>query len=274
MKMRLMTLLLVFLVGVGMSVGTASAHELNPDSMGALGFDPHPGALVPRDLQFRDETGQVVLLGDYFGVRPIVLTLNYLSCPNLCPIMLQNLAADLNQLPFMLGQQYDVVTVSIDPRDTPDLANHAKLTALQGTDHPESVGGWHVLTGSHASIDRLADAVGFSYAYDSDQDEYAHPAGVIVLTSAGTVSRYLYGLDYAPTDLRLALVEAAQGQVGSIVDQVLLLCFHYQEQSGRYTPIVLNLVRGAGLATLLAIVASIVVLSRIGSRRQSAGAAE
>jgi protein SCO1/2 len=256
------------LLALAQPAGPANAHELNPDRIGDLGFEPHPGAQVPLELAFRDESGQPVTLGAYFGTRPVILTLNYLSCPNLCPLMLRNLAGDLDGLPFTLGEQYTVLTVSIDPRDTPALAAHARQTALGASDHPETAAGWKVLTGTHANIDRLADAVGFRYAYDADQDEYAHPAGVIVLTPDGKVSRYLYGLDYSPLDLRLALVEAAERRIGSLVDQALLLCYHYEARTGRYTPLVLNAVRGLGAATVLGLGGFLGLLWRADLRRR------
>jgi protein SCO1/2 len=249
-----------------------AAHELVPGQTGDVRFDQHLGQVVPADLAFRDESGQPVTLGQYFGERPIVLTMNYLGCPNLCQLMLENLGNSLNGLPFTLGDEYSVVTVSIDPRDTPALGRNARDHALQGYAHPEAAHGWHILTGTHAEIDRLADAVGFRYGYDPDQDEYAHPAGVIVLTPTGQVSRYIYGLDFPATDLRLALVEAGQQHIGSLADQILLTCYHYDAETGRYTPAVLSLLQKAGLVTVLGLGGFLGYLWRADLKRQSSQA--
>jgi len=235
------------------SVGHASAHSLTDEELKGVGFTQRLGEHAPLNTEFLDESGQHVTLSDYFGERPVILTLNYLRCPNLCPIILPSLAADLNTIPFKLGQQFTVLTVSIDPRDTPEQAESTRATALESYEHPDSADGWHVLTGHQEQIDQLADAVGFQYRYDEEQDEYAHPAGIVLLTPDGTISRYLYGLDFSPNDLRLGLVEAAQNRIGSLVDQVLLTCFQYDAQVGRYTPIAMNAVRLAGVLTVLAL---------------------
>jgi protein SCO1/2 len=230
----------------------ASAHSISDEGLKGVGFSQHPGDTAALDASFLDEAARSVTLRDYVGDRPIILTLNYLRCSNLCPVMLASLAADLNALPFAIADQLTVVTVSIDPRDIAEQAVDTRAQALQQYERPGAEEGWHVLTGTHDQIDKLADSVGFSYSYDEGQDEFAHPAGIVVLTPQGVIGRYLYGLDFSPVDLRLALVEAAQGRVGSVVDQVLLTCFHYDAQVGRYTPVALNAIRlGAVLTVLL-----------------------
>jgi protein SCO1/2 len=245
----------------------AAAHQLDPDELRQVGIDQHPGAQVPLDLVFRDEAGQAVPLRRYFAGRPVVLTLNYFHCPNLCSLVLQRLADRLRGVPLTAGEQYSVLTVSIDPRETPALAAEKRSTTLQGFPG-EDAADWHFLTGPEPAIEQLAAAVGFHYLYDAEEDEYVHPAGLVVLTPDGQVSRYLYGLDFTPNDLRLALVEAGQQRIGSLVDQVLLLCYHYDPVTGRYTPVVLGALRLAGLGTLVGLGLFLGLLWREDLRRQ------
>jgi protein SCO1/2 len=227
-----------------------SAHELSPDELRQVTIDPHLGEQVPLDLVFQDERGQAAPLRRYFGARPVVLTFNYFHCPNLCSTLLQTLADRLRGVPFTAGEQYTVLTVSIDPRETPALAAEKRSTVLRGFPGEDDAD-WHFLTGQEAAVARLASAAGFHYLYDPQEDEYVHPAALIVLTPSGQISRYLYGLDVTPNDLRLALVEAGQERIGSLVDRVLLLCYHYDPVTGRYTPVVLGALRVAGLGTIL-----------------------
>ena len=226
------------------------AHQLSSEELRQVSFDQRLGQQIPLDLVFRDERGQEAPLRSYFGPRPVILTLNYYHCPNLCSIALQSLADRLRTLPFTLGEQFSVLTVSIDPRETPAQAAEKRAPLLRGL--PGGSGAdWHLLTGQAAAIDQLASAVGFRYIYDPEEDEYIHPAGLIVLTPGGQVSRYLYGLDLAPNDLRLALVEAGQQRIGSLIDQIALLCYHYDASTGKYTPVVLAALRVLGLVTIL-----------------------
>jgi protein SCO1/2 len=247
---RALVPLTIALALVLMLAAPIQAHSLTSQELQGVGFEPHPGARVPLGLTFRDETGRTVRLGDELGQRPVVLTLNYFTCPNLCPLTVQDLASALGDVPFALGDQYAVLTVSIDPTDTPGLASEKKREYLRPYPHPGIETGWHFLTGDQAAITELADAVGFRYAYDAEQHEYAHPSGLVVLTPDGTISRYLYGLDFPPSDLRLALVEASHRQIASAVDRVLLLCYHYDPETGRYSSLVLAAVRAGGAATL------------------------
>jgi protein SCO1/2 len=243
--------LLLWLAGWPLAAAQpVAAHSLTKDDIAGVGFDPHLGARGPLDLTFRDELGQPVRLGDYLGDRPLVLTLNYFTCPNLCPLTVQDLASALGDVPYALGDQYTVLTVSIDPTDTPALAQEKKRDYLRPYPGPGIETGWHFLTGEQDAIAGLTDAVGFRYAFDAEQHEYAHPSGVIVLTPDGTIARYLYGLDFPPNDLRLALAEASQRQIATAVDQILLLCYHYDPQNGRYSAQVLTAVRASGVATL------------------------
>jgi protein SCO1/2 len=243
---------LALLLWLTLAAPVVTAHPLNPDQVGSVGFTQKLGAPVPLDLFFHDEAGQPVRLGDYFGERPVVLTLNYFHCQNLCPVEIDGIVKGLNGLPFTLGDEYTMLTVSIDPRETPADAADVKARGLRGyVKQPAGNVGWHVLTGDQASIDRLTEAVGFDYAYDPQSDDFAHPAGVVVLTPRGRISRYLYGIDFSANDLRLALVDAAAQQIGSLVDRALLVCYHYDPATGRYTPFVFGLLQAGGATTIL-----------------------
>jgi protein SCO1/2 len=233
----------------------AHAHDLAPDQLASVGFDQRLGDRVPLELLFRDESGASIRLGDYFDGRPVILSLNYFHCQNLCPLELDGLMNGLNGISFTLGKDFTLITVSIDPREGPADAQDIKTRTLRGYDKADqAVGGWHVLTGDQAAIDRLTDAVGFRYAYDPIQDDYAHPAGVVVLTPTGQISRYLYGLDFSANDLRLALVDAGAQRIGTLLDRALLVCYHYDPLTGRYTPFALNFVRGGAVIGLIALV--------------------
>lgn len=216
-----------------------------------VGFDQHPNAQIPLDLVFHDDKGQDVRLGDYFGNKPAILTLNYFNCPNLCTLELDQLAEALAQIPFDLGNQYDVITVSFDPRDTTALALAEKWEAIRHYARPGLGDGWHVLTGDASAIRQLTQAVGFRYAHDAQTDEFAHPLGVIFLTPQGKIYRYLYGEQFSPTDLRLTLVAASQNKIGTVIDQVLLVCYHYDPAQGKYSTLVIQLSQVAGIATVL-----------------------
>ncbi len=251
------------------SVGTAQAQSqsLTASQLSMVRFDQQLGATVPANLPFYDENGQPVTLGDYLGQRQAVLTLNYFHCQNLCPIELDGVIDSLNGVPLTLGQDFTMLTVSIDPREGPSDAADAKARAIRGYDRAEDAAGWHVLTGAQPSIDALTDAVGFRYAYDAQADDFAHPAGVIVLTADGHVSRYLYGFDFAATDLRLALVEAGQQRIGSLADRALLVCYHYDPLTGRYTLLALDLMRIAGVVGALGLAGFVGFLWREERRR-------
>jgi protein SCO1 len=251
-----------------LTYATADAHELSSEQLRTVKFDQRTGSSISPDLTFTDELGSAVRLQDYFGTRPIVLSLNYLRCQNLCPLELQGLIGGLNGVPFTLGDEYTLLTVSFDARETPDEAATAKFKALRGYVHPEAASGWHVLTTSDQhTIDALTQAVGFNYVHDEQEDDYAHPLGVVVLTSGGAISRYIYGLDFSATDLRLALTDAAQGRLGGVVEQVLLLCYQYDALTGRYTPLVFDLLKIAGAASVLALGGGLLVLWRADMKR-------
>lgn len=242
-----------------------------PEALREVGFDQRLDAQVPPDIRLRDESGREVRLGDYFGDKPVLLSLAYYSCPMLCGLHLQGLASSLKPLQLSAGKDFTILTVSFDPRDTSERAAAKKKDSLERYGRMGAEGGWHFLTGDADQIAALTRAVGFRYQYDEKRGEFAHPAGVVVLTPDGHVSRYLFGIEYSPRDLRLGLVESAQGKIGTLVDQVLLFCFHYDPAMGRYSAIALNSVRVGGVLTILGLVAFIGgALRRESVRRRAA----
>jgi len=222
-----------------------------PEELLEVAFEQRLGDALPLDLLFRDESGAQVRLGDYFGARPVVLSLVYYECPMLCSMALNGLTRSLRVLDFDVGDEFELLTVSFDPDDTPALAAAKKDNYVRQLGRPEAAEGWHFLTGDDDAIRDLTEAVGFRYVYDPESGQYAHAAGIVVLTSEGVIARYFYGIEYAPKDFRLGLVEASAGTVGSVVDQVLLYCFQYDPETGTYSAMVLRLVRLAGILGLL-----------------------
>ena len=235
-----------------------------------VGLDQQLGDAVPLDLQWRDETSVPVRLRDYIHEQPVILTLAYYNCPNLCPLVLNGLIRALRVLSLTVGEDFTVLTVSIDPRDTPEQAAAQKHLYLQRYGRASAAHGWHFLTGDADAIQRLTQAVGFHYTYDTAQDQYAHASGIMVLTPQGVLARYLYGVEYAPRDLRLGLVEAAKGTIGTPIDQLLLYCYHYDPRTGTYGLVIMNVVRLAGLMTVLSLGALMGVMFRR-ERRARAG---
>lgn len=246
---------------------TAAAESTVPSSamlepLKAVGYDQRLGEQVPLGLQFRDETGRPVKLGDLFGRRPVVLVFAYYECPMLCDLVLQGLTGSLKALTFDAGKEFDVVVVSIDPEETPKLAAETEAQTLAHYNRSGTEAGWHFLTGGQQSILELTQAAGFRYVYDRERDEFAHAAGVVILTPGGRISRYLYGIEYAPRDVRLALIESADGRIGNLADQVLLYCFHYDPVYGKYSAMTMNILRLAAVATVLGLGLLIVLLKR------------
>lgn len=218
---------------------------------------------VPLDLQFRDETGKVVRLGDYFGKdRPVLLNFVYFRCPMLCPMVLEGTTTSLTHLKYDIGDQFDVITVSIDPRDKVEDAARMKEKYIRRYGRLDSANGWHFLTAHESAIKKLAGTVGFQYAYDSRTDQFAHGAALLVLTPDGRTSRYFYGFEYKPRDLRMAIVEASEGKIGNAVDQLLLLCFHYDPTTGKYSRNAMMFARAGGITTVFALGGFIFVLIR------------
>jgi protein SCO1/2 len=226
------------------------------------------GNQIPLDLKFRDETGREVRLGEYFGKgKPVALTLVYYECPMLCNQVLNGTVGAFQALSFTAGKEFEVVTVSFDPREGPELAAKKKETYLRRYKREGAEQGWHFLTGDKASIDALAESVGFHYVWDEQSQQFAHASAVMVATPAGRLSHYFYGIDYAPRDLRLALVEASEGKVGSPVDSLILFCYHYDPASGRFAP-VMGVLRAAGVLTVFGVVGLIAYLMRKTRRRE------
>lgn len=240
----------------------AQADQPRPAVIPDVGIDQHLDAQVPLDLTFRDDTGRLVQLGDYFSTKPVILVFAYYQCPMLCPLVLDGVAKSLRVLSFTAGKEFTVITVSIDPNETPALATAKKEQIVQRYARPGSATGWHFLTGEPAAITQLAQVVGFRYASDKQTGQYAHAAGIVILTPQGRISRYFYGVEFAPRDVRLGLVEAAANQIGSLADQLLLLCYHYDPNSGKYTALTINVLRVAGTMTVLALGALIVLAIR------------
>ncbi|HEY0554499.1 MAG TPA: SCO family protein [Thermoanaerobaculia bacterium] len=263
-----LTLSALLLAAGGLTASQASAESTivpigsMPGPLKAVRYDQRLGTQVPLDLAFRDETGRPVKLGDYLGSRPAVLILAYYRCPMLCDMVMQAAESGLKPLSLEPGKDFDVIVASIDPADTPERAAMKKRDILQRYGRPGTAGGWHFLTGPQSSIHLLANAVGFQYVYDPKLQQFAHAAGLVLLTPGGKVSRYFFGIEYPPRDLRLGLVEASGDKIGGLVDQVLLYCFHYDPAIGRYSSVTLNIVRAAALAFVLGLVLFIVLLRR------------
>jgi protein SCO1/2 len=259
--MRKIALSLIALTLVPLSAH-AYAQDQRPPLLRDVGIDQRLDNQVPLDLLFRNESGETVELRRYLNDKPVILSLAYYECPMLCTLVLNGLVSALRALSFDVGKHFEVVTVSFDPTETPELARAKKETYLRGYKRPGAERGWHFLTGDADAIARLADAVGFRYRYDAERDEYAHAAGVIVLTPTGRVARYFYGVEFAPRDLRFGLIEAAQSRIGTPVDQLLLFCYRYDATTGRYSAAVMNLVRLGGLVTVLALGGFMLVMLR------------
>ena len=241
-------LLIALLAGSGMAPSLPAQGM--PPALREVSFDQRLAHQVPLDIELKDESGTRVKLGDYFGKRPVVLSLVYFECPMLCTLTLNGLSSALSVLSFDVGKEFEVVTVSFEPKETPALAAAKKAAYLHRYKRPGAAGAWHFLTGDAAQIRRLTDAVGFKYAWDEQTKQYAHASGIMVLTADGRLARYLYGVEYAPKDLRFAIVEASQGRILSPVDRLLLYCYHYDPTLGRYGKSVMAMLRVAAVLTL------------------------
>jgi protein SCO1/2 len=234
-----------------------------PPRLENVGIEQHLDAQVPPDLIFRDETGKTVKLGDYFGQKPLILNLVYYNCTMLCGEALAGLASAMRLVKFDVGNQFDVITVSFDPRETPEMAAAKKIDYVKRYGRANAAAGWHFLTGQAESINALTKTVGFQYQYDAKSNQYAHATAIMVLTPQGRISRYFYGVDFPPKDLRMGLVEASQGKIGNAVDAVLLYCYHYDPETGKYGAMVSNILRLAAAATILLLGGLLFVLWRL-----------
>jgi protein SCO1/2 len=228
----------------------ADAQSLSEASLTNICFEQKPGAQVSPDLQFWDENGKFIRLGDYFGKKPIILVLGYYRCPMLCSFVENGMIGSLQDIKWDIGNEFDVVNVSIDPHETAALADAKKRSYVKRYGRPGSAQGWHFLTGQEPDIRRLADSVGFGYEYDPSVNQYAHPSGLVILTPQGKVSQYLSGVVYSTPQLKDALVAASQQKVGTPISQFFLLCFHYSPITGKYGRLAMFLVRACGVLTL------------------------
>lgn len=240
----------------------APPASVKPAGLENVGIHQRLEQQIPLDLTFRDETGKTVRLGDYIGKKPVILNFVYYTCPMLCPELLIGLESTLKTLKFDIGKEFDVVTVSFDPRDTPEIAAAKKAEILKRYNRPGTESGWHFLTGPPQSITALADAAGFQYQYDKKTGQFAHASAIIVLTSDGKVSQYYYGVDFPPKDLRLSLIQASDNKIGTLADAVLLYCFHYDPATGKYSVLIGRVIQIAGGITIVLIGGMLLLLSR------------
>jgi protein SCO1 len=239
-------------------LGPPPPPDLNPAGakpriLQKVGIDQRIGQMLPLDASFKDESGADVRLGDFFGKRPVVLALAYYDCPMLCSQVLSAMAGALRPIAFDAGKEFDVIVISIDPRDTPKQAADKKKTYLARYGRLHTAAGWHFLTGQDPSIHAVADALGFRYAYDENIQQYAHGAAIYVATPAGEIARYFLGIEFPPRDLKFALMEASQERLGSVADQVVLLCYHYDPNTGSYSADTIMAVRIGFVLTVLAV---------------------
>ncbi|HEY6928742.1 MAG TPA: SCO family protein [Thermoanaerobaculia bacterium] len=249
------------------------AETARPPLLKDVGIDQRLGQSLPLDAIFQDEEGRAVRLGQYFVGRPVILALAYYNCPMLCTQVFNGLTSSLRVLSFDAGKEFEVVAVSFDPHDRPADAQAKKKPYVEQYGRPGAAAAFHFLTGSTASIERLTEAVGFHYRYDDSIGQFAHASAIYVATPEGALSRYFYGIEYAPRDLRLGLIEASNHRIGNPVDQILLFCFHYDPKIGRYSAAVLSVVRFGGIAAVLVLSTFLAVMWRRDRRRDAARAA-
>ena len=240
-----------------------------PPALREVGFDQNLNQLLPLDTELVDEQGQAVKIGDYFGKRPVVVAFVYYGCPMLCLQSLSSLASTLGVMSQNPGEDFEVVSVSIDPRETPEMAREKKAHYVQRSGKPSIANGWHYLTGAEPNIQKLTKAAGFRYVWDEQTQQYAHPAGIVIATPDGRVSRYLFGIDYGPRDLQLAVLDASEGKIGSVFSRALLYCYHYDLSAGRYSLAIMRIVQVAGAATVISLASLILVWTRRERRQAS-----
>jgi len=241
---------------------TGPAAQNMPSVLQNVGFEPQLNAHLPIDLAFRDETGRTVQLREYFTQKPVLLAFVYYGCPMLCNQVEQGVVGTLRMLSFNPGRDYEVVFVSFDPRETADMAVQKKESAMTHFRRPETAGGWHFLTGSKESIDALTKGANFRYSFDQKSNLFAHASGILLLTPDGRISRYFYGVEYPARDVRLGLVDASAGKIGTPIDRALLFCYQYDPTSARYSASILKIIRLGGVLTILALVAGMLIFRR------------
>jgi protein SCO1 len=250
MRSRFFAAMLLALSGVA-AVSTSAQQITTPAILNKVGITQNLNMQIPPDLMFRDETGKSVRIGDFFGQKPIVLSLVYFDCPALCTEVLNGELRTMKAISLDLGKDFEAVTVSFEPKDTPGLAKAKRDVYIGQYGRPGSTDHWHFLTGEQQSIDALTNVAGFHYAYDSSIRQFAHAAAILVLTPDGRIDRYFYGVQYPARDVRLGLVEASAGKIGTVTDQALLYCYQYDPMTGKYGVVVMNVLRAAGGLTVL-----------------------
>ena len=267
--------LAVSALGQAMVTGNLSPPaNMRPPGLKNVGIEQHLSEQIPPELTFRDEGGKTVRLGEYFGKKPVILNLVYYQCPMLCGEVLSGLESALRILKFDVGKEFDVVTVSFDPRETPQMATAKKAEYIKRYGRPGAEQGWHFLTGPQESIDSLTKAAGFQYEFNKESGQFAHSTAIMILTPEGKISQYYYGVEFAPKDLRLGLIQASDNKIGTVIDQVLLYCYHYDPQTGKYGAVITRILRLSAVATMLCVGLLIVVMSRRGAaNRKGAGQA-
>ncbi len=247
----------------GMGAPAVQPATPPPQILNNISIEQKLDQQVPLDLAFRDESGKAVKLGDYFGKRPVVLALVYYDCPMLCTELLNGMVSAFSVLKFDIGNQFDVVTVSFDPREKPALAQAKKAVYVRRYGRAGAEQGWHFLTGDPASINALTKAAGFHYQWDPQTEQYAHATAIMVVTPQGKLAQYYYGVEYSPKDLRLGLVEASQGRIGTVVDQILLYCYHYDPRTGKYGAVITRTLQVAGVLTILVLGGLIITMLKL-----------
>jgi len=252
--------------GQGMTQGIVSPPaNLRPPGLKHVGIEQHLNQQIPPNLPFRDETGKPVELADYFGRKPLILNLVYYQCPMLCGEVLSGLESALRILKFDVGREFDVLTVSFDPKETPEMAAAKKAELLKRYGRPGAAAGWHFLTGTPTAIDALTQSAGFEYEYDPKTQQFAHATAILLLTPQGRIAQYYYGVEFAPRDLRLGLVQASENKIGSVADQVLLYCYHYDPDQGKYGAIISRILKLAAAATIVLLGTFLITMFRLGS---------
>jgi protein SCO1/2 len=245
--------------------------DQRPAMLRDVGIEQRLGTELPADTVFHNEAGQPVALRDYLAKRPAILLFSYFSCPMLCPLVLDGLVRAVKPLSLDAGRDFDVIVISIDERDGAGSASAKKTEYVGRYGREGSAGGWHFLTGEKHAIETITRSAGFNYTWDPASEQFVHASGIFVLTPAGKIARVLYGVDYAPKDVRLALVEASNGKIGTVIDQILLYCYHYDPATGKYGLIIMNSLRLAGSATVLALIGTIVFWLRAERRTGAYG---
>jgi len=269
----MLVLLIAPAFGQGMTSGILSPPAgVRPPGLKNVGIRQNLNQQIPPDLSFKDDLGRRVRLADYFGKKPMVLNLVYYNCPMLCGELLSGLESSLRIMKFAVGKEFDVITVSFDPRETPEMAAKKKAEFLKRYQRAGAEQGWHFLAGEQDAIDALTNAAGFEYQYNEKTQQFAHATAIMILTPEGKIAQYYYGVEYPPKDLRLGLVEAGRGRIGSLVDQLLLYCYHYDPEQGKYSAVILRVLRLAGVATMLFLGTFIFLMIRRGTVHDAPGA--